>query len=46
MSEGIPPQLGATTLLRWSPDGSHVLVFSSVLDTISIFGTGRLPGGS
>jgi hypothetical protein len=38
--------LGSTTLLRWSPDGSHVLVFSSLLDTITIFGAGQLPGGA
>jgi hypothetical protein len=38
--------LGATTLLRWSPSGSHVLVFSSVLDTLSIFSMDQLAGGS
>jgi hypothetical protein len=38
--------LGSTTLLRWSADGSHFLVFSSVLDTITIWGPGQLPRGS
>jgi hypothetical protein len=38
--------LGSTTLLRWSDDGSRILVFSSVLDTITIWGTGQLPRSS
>jgi hypothetical protein len=38
--------LGASTFLRWSADGSHVLVFSSALDTITIWGPGQLPRGS
>jgi hypothetical protein len=38
--------LGSTTLLRWSDDGSHFLVFSSVLDTITVWGPGQLPRGS
>ena len=36
--------LGSSSLLRWSADSSHLLVYSATLDTITIWGPGQLPG--
>ena len=37
------PNLISISLLRWSADGSHVLVYSDQLGTITVWGPGMLP---
>lgn len=37
------PATGAVDLLRWSPDGSRLLLVGPSLNTISIWGPGQLP---
>lgn len=37
------PATGSFNLLRWSPDGSHLLFVGPSLNTLSIWGPGQLP---
>jgi hypothetical protein len=40
----IAPFFNAPSLLRWSPDGSHLLLYDENLRTVTIWGPGMLPG--
>jgi hypothetical protein len=40
----IAPFFKAPSLLRWSPDGSHLLLYDENLRTVTIWGPGMLPG--
>jgi hypothetical protein len=38
------PLLGQSTLLRWSPDGAHLLLYALALGQVVVWGPQQLPG--
>lgn len=43
MPSGTPTPLAGDTLLRWSSDGTHLLLYDATLGTVTIWGPGKVP---